>query len=353
MGTMRERSPGSWELTVSAGVDPTTGRYARVIRTVRGTKREARSALHQLEVEVANGQVGVEDPTVAELLEPVAGACRGPRAVAGDALQLPAVRDEGAGPGHRLATAVEAHRGPPGPALLRAAPAGPGSGDDPPDPRHHAGGAAPGRPLGPRVAECCVVGIRAVAAAAGAASADRRRGHGADRALRRRWSRCSGSSSEWSRPPACGAARPVGCGGATSTWTAGRLDSAAQPSGAAGRGGGSPDQDPLRPHRDARPGDGGRVDDGVAGGSPSGSLRRHRRRHGGEPATSSASTPTARPRGGVTPSPLAGSAPAEPPASRESACMTCATGRPPSCSTPAFPSRRWRPGSATPTARRR
>jgi integrase len=66
---MRERSPGSWELTVSAGVDPTTGRYARVIRTVRGTKREARSALHQLEVEVANGRVGVEDPTVAELLE--------------------------------------------------------------------------------------------------------------------------------------------------------------------------------------------------------------------------------------------------------------------------------------------
>ena len=70
MGTMRERSPGSWEVTVSAGVDPSTDRYARVIRTVRAsTKREARAALRRLEVEVASGQVSMEDPTVAELLE--------------------------------------------------------------------------------------------------------------------------------------------------------------------------------------------------------------------------------------------------------------------------------------------
>ena len=70
MGTMRERSPGSWELTVSAGVDPSTRRYARVIHTVRAsTKREARAALRRLEVEVASGQVSMEDPTVAELLE--------------------------------------------------------------------------------------------------------------------------------------------------------------------------------------------------------------------------------------------------------------------------------------------
>jgi len=69
MGTMRERSPGSWELTVSAGVDPTTGRYSRVIRTVRTrSKREAKAALHELEVEVASGLVGLDDPTVAELL---------------------------------------------------------------------------------------------------------------------------------------------------------------------------------------------------------------------------------------------------------------------------------------------
>jgi hypothetical protein len=35
MGTMRERSPGTWELTVSTGWDATAGRYGRVVRTVR------------------------------------------------------------------------------------------------------------------------------------------------------------------------------------------------------------------------------------------------------------------------------------------------------------------------------
>ena len=70
MGTMRERSPGSWELTVSAGVDPSTGRYARVIRTVQAsTKRAAKAALRELEVEVAGGQIGLDDPTVTQLLE--------------------------------------------------------------------------------------------------------------------------------------------------------------------------------------------------------------------------------------------------------------------------------------------
>ena len=50
MGTMRERSPGSWELTVSAGVDPSTGRCARVIQTIRAaTKREAKAALRELD----------------------------------------------------------------------------------------------------------------------------------------------------------------------------------------------------------------------------------------------------------------------------------------------------------------
>ena len=45
MGTMREQTPGTWELVVSAGVDPATGRYRRVIRTIRTTsKREAKAA---------------------------------------------------------------------------------------------------------------------------------------------------------------------------------------------------------------------------------------------------------------------------------------------------------------------
>jgi hypothetical protein len=37
IGTMRERSPGKWELVVSAGVNPATGRYHRVVRTVATT----------------------------------------------------------------------------------------------------------------------------------------------------------------------------------------------------------------------------------------------------------------------------------------------------------------------------
>ncbi len=71
MGTMRERSPGSWELTVSAGVDPSTGRYApgdpHGASLDRSGRRRPRFA--ELEVEVASGQVGLDDPTVAELLE--------------------------------------------------------------------------------------------------------------------------------------------------------------------------------------------------------------------------------------------------------------------------------------------
>jgi integrase len=67
---MRQRSPGSWELVVSTGVDPRTGRYGRVVRTIRATsKREAKAALARLEAEVAGGWVGTDDPTFAALLE--------------------------------------------------------------------------------------------------------------------------------------------------------------------------------------------------------------------------------------------------------------------------------------------
>ena len=70
MGTMRERTPGSWELTVSAGLDPATGRYRRVIRKIKTTsKREAKAALSALETSVANGQVSFDDPTLADLLD--------------------------------------------------------------------------------------------------------------------------------------------------------------------------------------------------------------------------------------------------------------------------------------------
>jgi Phage integrase, N-terminal SAM-like domain len=69
MGTMRERTPGTWELVVSAGLDPATGRYRRVTRTVKTTsKREAKAALAELEVGVASGRVAAVETTMAELL---------------------------------------------------------------------------------------------------------------------------------------------------------------------------------------------------------------------------------------------------------------------------------------------
>ena len=70
MGTMRERSAGTWELTVSTGRDPATGKYRRVVRTVRADgKRAAKAALSKLEVEVAAGHVVAVDPTFGELLD--------------------------------------------------------------------------------------------------------------------------------------------------------------------------------------------------------------------------------------------------------------------------------------------
>ena len=70
MGTMRQRSEGTWELIVSTGRDPSTGKYGRVIRTVEcGGKREAKAALAQLEVEVRAGKLTGQDITVAQLLD--------------------------------------------------------------------------------------------------------------------------------------------------------------------------------------------------------------------------------------------------------------------------------------------
>lgn len=70
MGTMRERTPGTWELVVSAGLDPTTGRYRREIRRIKTTsKREAKAALAELETAVAAGRVSSDDPTLGQLLE--------------------------------------------------------------------------------------------------------------------------------------------------------------------------------------------------------------------------------------------------------------------------------------------
>lgn len=67
---MRERSPGSWRITVSARFDPLTGKRRQRTRTVRGTRASADRALTKLLREVDQGLVA--DPgrlTLAEYLE--------------------------------------------------------------------------------------------------------------------------------------------------------------------------------------------------------------------------------------------------------------------------------------------
>ena len=55
---------------MSAGLDPGTGRYRRVIRHIKTTsKREAKAALVELESAVAKGRVSFDDPTVSDLLD--------------------------------------------------------------------------------------------------------------------------------------------------------------------------------------------------------------------------------------------------------------------------------------------
>ena len=51
--TRNERSPGRWRLRVYSGRDPITGAPRQVTRSVQGGKREARAALNQLLLEVA------------------------------------------------------------------------------------------------------------------------------------------------------------------------------------------------------------------------------------------------------------------------------------------------------------
>jgi integrase len=54
-GSLRQRSPGTWELKFESGADPATGKRKTVTRTVRGTKREAQARLVELLGEAARG----------------------------------------------------------------------------------------------------------------------------------------------------------------------------------------------------------------------------------------------------------------------------------------------------------
>lgn len=70
-GTLRPgQKVGTWELRVSLGSDPLTGKYRQLSRTFKGSRRDAQKALAELVTQVANDghQLGGNDATVADLL---------------------------------------------------------------------------------------------------------------------------------------------------------------------------------------------------------------------------------------------------------------------------------------------
>lgn len=68
-GSMRERSPGFWQLRVFEGADPLTGKKRYRTQYVRGGKRAAQKQLAHLVTEVDSGVVAPSAKTVAVVLD--------------------------------------------------------------------------------------------------------------------------------------------------------------------------------------------------------------------------------------------------------------------------------------------
>lgn len=69
MANPREKSPGRWELRVTAGKDKRTGKPRRLSRTFHGSKRDALRAQSKFEAEVFEGQAIGTKATFEQLLE--------------------------------------------------------------------------------------------------------------------------------------------------------------------------------------------------------------------------------------------------------------------------------------------
>src|SRR5581483_12134718 len=67
-GHLRKRGK-TWQVIVSSGHDPVTGRRRQISRTVPGTKRDAEAVLAQLLVDVGRGRHLGADVTMEELLD--------------------------------------------------------------------------------------------------------------------------------------------------------------------------------------------------------------------------------------------------------------------------------------------
>jgi len=69
LGTMRERSPGHWELRAFIGRDPKSGKPRQATRSFHGTQRAAGKALSALVAEVEAGRFNRSSATVGQLLD--------------------------------------------------------------------------------------------------------------------------------------------------------------------------------------------------------------------------------------------------------------------------------------------
>jgi integrase len=67
-GSLREKRPGVWQVRVSVGRDPTTGKYRTIAREVRGVRRDAERAAAKLVTELAEGRASIARGSVADLL---------------------------------------------------------------------------------------------------------------------------------------------------------------------------------------------------------------------------------------------------------------------------------------------
>jgi integrase len=68
-GSIHPTGPNRWQVRVSAGRDPGTGKYRYVHRTVTGSKRVAQKAADQLAAEVHRGPQPAKRGTITDLLE--------------------------------------------------------------------------------------------------------------------------------------------------------------------------------------------------------------------------------------------------------------------------------------------
>jgi hypothetical protein len=67
-GSIRETGHNRWQIRVSSGRDPGTGRYRYVHKTVEGSKRFAQRAADELAAEVQHGMHLAARGTMADLL---------------------------------------------------------------------------------------------------------------------------------------------------------------------------------------------------------------------------------------------------------------------------------------------